>query len=101
LAAVAQAEGLALAGELADAAEPDGAFYALVEAPWIGDEERLLAHLVLGHGVAALPGGSFGLPPRAGRVTLRLSYGLLGEAELAEAMTRLATALRPGQPQAT
>ena len=101
LAAVAQAEGLALARELAHAAEPDGAFYALVEAPWMGDEERLLAHLVLGHGVAALPGGSFGLPPRAGRVTLRLSYGLLGEAELAEAMTRLATALRPGQPQAT
>jgi aspartate/methionine/tyrosine aminotransferase len=101
LAAVAQAEGLSLAGDPALTAEPDGAFYALVEAPWMGDEERLLAHLVLGHGVAALPGGSFGLPPRAGRVTLRLSYGLLGEAELAEAMTRLANALQPGHPPAT
>jgi DNA-binding transcriptional MocR family regulator len=61
----------------------------------------LLAHLVLGHGVAALPGGSFGLPPRSGRVILRLSYGLLGEAELADAMVRLANALRPGRRPAT
>ena len=98
LAAVAQAEGLALAGEPAGAQEPEGAFYALVEAPWGGDEVQLLEHLVLGHGVAALPGGAFGLPPRAGRVTLRLSYGLLGEAELAEAMARLGRALRPDAP---
>ncbi|MEB3170934.1 MAG: aminotransferase class I/II-fold pyridoxal phosphate-dependent enzyme, partial [Synechococcaceae cyanobacterium] len=98
LAAVAQAEGLALAGEPAGAQEPEGAFYALVEAPWGGDETQLLEHLVLGHGVAALPGGAFGLPPRAGRVTLRLSYGLLGEAELAEAMARLGRALRPDAP---
>jgi aspartate/methionine/tyrosine aminotransferase len=95
LAAVARAEGLAVVGE------PDGAFYALVEAPWTGEEEELLAHLVLGHGVAALPGGSFGLPPRSGRVILRLSYGLLGEAELADAMVRLANALRPGRRPAT
>lgn len=95
LAAVARAEGLAVVGE------PDGAFYALVEAPWTGGEEELLAHLVLGHGVAALPGGSFGLPPRSGRVILRLSYGLLGEAELADAMVRLANALRPGRRPAT
>lgn len=95
LAAVAQAEGLAVVGE------PDGAFYALVEAPWTGEEEELLAHLVLGHGVAALPGGSFGLPPRSGRVILRLSYGLLGEAELADAMVRLANALRPGRRPGT
>jgi len=94
LAAVAQAEGFALAGE------PDGAFYALVEAPWRGNEEQLLAHLVLGHGVAALPGGAFGLPSQPGRVTLRLSYGLLGEAELGEAMARLARALHPGSPRA-
>lgn len=95
LAAVARAEGLAVVGE------PDGAFYALVEAPWTGEEEELLAHLVLGHGVAALPGGSFGLPPRSGRVILRLSYGLLREAELADAMVRLANALRPGRRPAT
>jgi aspartate/methionine/tyrosine aminotransferase len=95
LAAVARAEGLAVVGE------PDGAFYALVEAPWTGGEEELLAHLVLDHGVAALPGGSFGLPPRSGRVILRLSYGLLGEAELADAMVRLANALRPGRRPAT
>jgi aspartate/methionine/tyrosine aminotransferase len=95
LAAVARAEGLAVVGE------PDGAFYALVEAPWTGEEEELLAHLVLDHGVAALPGGSFGLPPRSGRVILRLSYGLLGEAELADAMVRLANALRPGRRPAT
>lgn len=102
LEAVAQAEGLTLAGDREAGREglrePDGAFYALVEAPWEGDETQLLEHLVLGHGVAALPGGAFGLPPRAGRVTLRLSYGLLGEAELAEAMARLEQALLPGAP---
>ena len=87
---MAQARGLRLLGD------PDGAFYALVEAPWEGSEEDLMTHLVLGHGVAALPGGAFGLPPRAGRVTLRLSYGLLGNAELAEAMARLERALSPG-----
>jgi aspartate/methionine/tyrosine aminotransferase len=77
------------------------AFHAVVQALCDPGDEVLVPLPWYFHGVAALPGGSFGLPPRAGRVTLRLSYGLLGEAELAEAMNRLATALRPGQPQAT
>jgi aspartate/methionine/tyrosine aminotransferase len=77
-------------------AAPEGAFYALVEAPWSGDEDSLLEHLVLRHGVAALPGGAFGLPARPGWAALRLSYGLLDSAALAEALRRLLLALHPG-----
>jgi aspartate/methionine/tyrosine aminotransferase len=90
--AAARADGLAVGLT----AEPDGAFYALVEVPWAGDEDALLEHLVLTHGVAALPGGAFGRPAAAGRAVLRLSYGMLQPAELAEALRRLWQALAAG-----
>ncbi|MFM8605117.1 MAG: aminotransferase class I/II-fold pyridoxal phosphate-dependent enzyme [Cyanobium sp.] len=89
--AAARAAGL----DLALVAEPDGAFYALLDFALPrcrdGDEgsEALLRHLVLDHGVAALPGDAFGLRPRPGRGVLRLSYGMLGEAALSEALQRL------------
>lgn len=110
LAAVAQARDAGLDLDLL--AEPDGAFYALLDCeidPRLasgsrsrGDPQRnhdaswsLLRHLVLDHGVAALPGDAFGLPPRPGRAALRLSYGMLSEAELAEALGRLWAGLAP------
>lgn len=52
-----------------------------------------MRHLVLGHGVAALPGDSFGLPPAGGQALLRLSYGMLDATALAEALGRLFEAL--------
>jgi aspartate/methionine/tyrosine aminotransferase len=91
-----QALAPAQAWGLAPLAVPEGAFYALVEAPWSAEEKTLLEHLVLRHGVAALPGGAFGLPAQPGRVALRLSYGLLDPAALAEALRRLVRAFRPG-----
>ncbi len=72
---------------------PDGAFYGLLRFPCGLAGEPLMRHLVLGHGVAALPGDSFGLPPAGGQALLRLSYGMLEAAPLAEALGRLFEAL--------
>jgi len=70
-------------------ADPDGAFYALLAVKTDHSGEALVEHLILEHGVAALPGESFGLAASAGTAALRLSYGLLDEAMLAEALERL------------
>jgi len=70
-------------------AEPDGAFYALLAFPTPLDGLSAMRRLVGEHGVATLPGESFGLPSVAGRVVLRLSYGMLGSTALAEALGRL------------
>ncbi|QPN63245.1 aminotransferase class I/II-fold pyridoxal phosphate-dependent enzyme [Synechococcus sp. CBW1004] len=69
--------------------EPDGAFYALlqVRTPLSGLE--LVERLIREHGVAALPGESFGLPATGGDAVLRLSYGLLAPDPLEEALQRL------------
>ncbi|WP_261362139.1 MULTISPECIES: aminotransferase class I/II-fold pyridoxal phosphate-dependent enzyme [unclassified Cyanobium] len=85
--AVAAARSGGLAVELLG--PPDGAFYGLLRFPCSLDGAALLRHLVLGHGVAALPGDSFGLPPVGGRGLLRLSYGMLGAPDLEEALGRL------------
>jgi len=72
---------------------PGGAFYALLrcESP-LGDRQ-LVERLVLDHGVAVLPGASFGLVPPPGEVMLRLSYGMLEPPQLARALERLCTGL--------
>lgn len=69
--------------------EPDGAFYALlrVRTPLTG--LALVERLIRAHGVAALPGESFGLPARDGEAVLRLSYGLLARPQLQDALQRL------------
>ncbi|WP_236550668.1 aminotransferase class I/II-fold pyridoxal phosphate-dependent enzyme [Cyanobium sp. Copco_Reservoir_LC18] len=72
---------------------PDGAFYGLLRFPCSLGGASLLRHLVLGHGVAALPGESFGLPQVGGQSLLRLSYGMLDATALAEALGRLFKAL--------
>ncbi|MEB3199980.1 MAG: aminotransferase class I/II-fold pyridoxal phosphate-dependent enzyme [Synechococcaceae cyanobacterium] len=74
-------------------AEPDGAFYGLlaVACPLRGEE--LVRRLILEHGVAALPGESFGLQPSPGQALLRLSYGMLRGPELELALERLGQGL--------
>ncbi len=83
----AQAEGL----PVRLLAEPDGAFYGLLaldpRAAGALTGDVLMRRLVLEHRVAAVGGESFGYP--AAEPVLRLSYGLLGPAELREAMGRL------------
>lgn len=68
---------------------PDGAFYGLLRFSCRLGGLRLMERLVLEHGVAALPGESFGLPAAGGQGVLRLSYGMLGAADLKEALGRL------------
>lgn len=96
LAAVARARAEGLPVRLL--AEPDGAFYGLLavdpaaaaRAALTGD--TLMRRLVLEHRVAAVAGESFGYA--AAEPVLRLSYGLLGAAELEEALGRLWTGIR-------
>ena len=68
---------------------PDGAFYALLSCTTPLSGEALVEHLVLDHGVAALPGEAFGLGGGEGPSLLRLSYGMLEPTLLAEALDRL------------
>lgn len=74
-------------------AEPDGAFYALLAVETGHSGEGLVERLILEHGVAALPGESFGLAAERGTASLRLSYGLLDEPTLAEALGRFVEGL--------
>ena len=69
--------------------QPEGAFYALLElqAPLAAD--TAMERLIREHRVALVSGSSFGL---AG-CCLRLSYGMLGPADLAEALVRLSRGL--------
>lgn len=71
------------------AAEPEGAFYALLELQAPLSADRAMERLIREHRVALVSGSSFGL---AG-CSLRLSYGMLGEADLAEALARLTRGL--------
>ena len=70
-------------------AEPDGAFYGLLVVEGSGlSSDGLMERLVLEHGVATVSGSAFGLE-LPGAAVLRLSYGMLGETDLAEALQRL------------
>ena len=73
--------------------QPDGAFYALlqVRTPLMGLE--LVERLIREHGVAALPGESFGLPATGETAVLRLSYGLLAADQLEQALERVGAGL--------
>jgi aspartate/methionine/tyrosine aminotransferase len=53
-----------------------------------------MRRLVREHRVAALSGESFGLDAGCGGPVLRLSYGMLSGAELAEALDRLFRGMR-------
>ncbi len=80
-------------------AEPDGAFYGLLVVEGVRDgggqllnSDGLMERLLLEHGVATVSGSAFGLElPRA--AVLRLSYGMLGDDDLAEALQRLGQGL--------
>jgi aspartate/methionine/tyrosine aminotransferase len=87
IAAVHSARRGGLAVELLGPA--DGAFYGLLRFPCGLEGDRVMERLVLEHGVAALPGDCFGLAAPQGHGLLRLSYGMLEAADLAEALRRL------------
>lgn len=81
-------------------APPEGAFYGLLVLEGALDEhgqpltsDALMEGLLLEHGVATVSGDAFGLL-LPGSCVLRLSYGLLEEEELAQALERLGGGLR-------
>jgi aspartate/methionine/tyrosine aminotransferase len=92
--AVAAARQQGLAVDLSP--PPDGAFYGLLRFPSVRSGPELVERLVREHGVAALPGESFGLPApeRTGVGFLRLSYGMLPAPQLDEALGRLLRGLQ-------
>lgn len=80
-------------------AEPDGAFYGLLQIEGLGlSSDALMERLVLEHRVALVSGRAFGFEDpgesEAGPALLRLSYGMLDGPELLAALERLADALR-------
>ena len=70
-------------------AQPDGAFYALLELDSSLSSDQAMEQLIRQHRVALVSGSSFGLSG----CCLRLSYGMLGSAELSEALERLVDGL--------
>jgi len=77
--------------DICTAPRPDGAFYCLVRVRSPLDSLTVASRLVTEHRVAVVPGSAFGL--EAG-CHLRVSYGALEPAAVAEGMTRLVTGLR-------
>ena len=70
-------------------ARPDGAFYALLQLRSQLSSDAAMEQLIREHQVALVSGSSFGLEG----CCLRLSYGMLGQADLAEALRRLVVGL--------
>ena len=70
-------------------ARPDGAFYALLQLESSLSSDQAMERLIHEHRVALVSGSSFGLEG----CCLRLSYGMLGSAELSEALERLVAGL--------
>ena len=74
--------------------KPKGGLFVWVRLPEGVDAAALLDRAVKEAGVAFVPGAAFFHDDR-GRNTLRLSYSLAAEAEIAEGIARLAKLLRP------
>ncbi|MEY3544483.1 MAG: Aminotransferase class-I [Cyanobacteriota bacterium] len=70
-------------------AQPDGAFYALLQLESMLSSDQAMEQLIRQHRVALVSGSSFGLSG----CCLRLSYGMLGPAELSKALERLVAGL--------
>jgi aspartate/methionine/tyrosine aminotransferase len=82
---------LAELGGLIDRPESSGAFYVLLRVHTALDPMVLAERLIAEHRVAVVPGTAFGL---LGQCTLRLSYGALEPASVAEGIGRLLEGLR-------
>ena len=70
-------------------AQPDGAFYALLQLESTLSSDQAMERLIRQHRVALVSGSSFGLSG----CCLRLSYGMLDAEELSEALERLVVGL--------
>jgi aspartate/methionine/tyrosine aminotransferase len=78
-------------GDLCVTPPANGAFYFLIQVRTPLDAFTLAERLIREHRVAAIPGSAFGL---ADGCYLRISYGALAPASVAEGISRLAHGLR-------
>jgi aspartate/methionine/tyrosine aminotransferase len=84
-------DALSAAGMPCDAPEALGAFYSFPSVRTRLDDMTLAERLIREHRVAVVPGSAFGA---TGGCTIRVSYGALDEATVAEGVGRLVTGLR-------
>ncbi len=84
-------DALAEMADVCTVPRPDGAFYCLMRVHTSMDPLALVRRLVAEHGVAAVPGTAFGLNDGC---YLRVSYGALDRATVAEGISRLGNGLR-------
>lgn len=84
-------------GDFCDVPPADGAFYLLLTVRTQTPDVALVERLIREHGVAVLPGSAFGMTGgrrRRSPCTLRLAYGALQPATVAEGVGRLVRGLR-------
>jgi len=84
-------DGLAELGDLVELGDPQGAFYCMARLRCELDDMALIERLIAEHGVAALPGSTFGSTDGC---ALRIAYGALERDTVTEAIGRLVTGLR-------
>jgi aspartate/methionine/tyrosine aminotransferase len=78
-------------GDLVTVAPPDGAFYCFVRVNRDLDQMRLTERLIREHRVAVTPGLTFGMVEGC---SLRVAFGALSSATVAEGIGRLVRGLR-------
>jgi aspartate/methionine/tyrosine aminotransferase len=88
-------EQLASLGDLIEVAPSDGAFYAFLRVRGTSmTSMQFVEALIREHGVAVIPGSTFGMDDARDGCTLRVSYGSLRRETVVEGMGRLARGLR-------
>jgi aspartate/methionine/tyrosine aminotransferase len=79
-------------GDRIEVPEPLGAFYALMRVQTKRTDLELIESLIKDHGVAVMPGSTFGVPAASG-CYLRIAYGALAADTVATGMARLVRGL--------
>jgi len=77
-------------GDRCHVPRPDGAFYALMQVDSGKNDMELVEALIRDHGIAVMPGSTFGVSKGC---SLRIAYGALDTATVAEGVGRLVLGL--------
>lgn len=85
---------LAQLGDRIHVPRPTGAFYALMRLNTPRSDMDLVEALIRDHGVAVMPGSTFGTPAPGSECYLRIAYGALSPDAVAQGMDRLTRGLK-------
>ena len=83
-------DALSTLGDRVTVPRADGAFYFLLRVHGGGDSEALVERLIREHGIAVIPGTTFGMDDGC---YLRMGYGAVDAVSMKEAMARLAAGI--------